>query len=155
MRKDFGVVKAQETFSWILLTSACLSRGAQGDIPSKRPAGSDALEYANFELGLLFCSRLQGNPYTDRLYCWKPAQCTCTTPASGNLSASNQTRRGPRLIHMPVPFSFRPVRYQEDEDEMTFCETPYFHEIPNGTITKGYMRCTPLGAAECERKQDF
>ena len=150
MRKDFGVGRAEETLSWLLLTSACLSRGAQGDVPSQRAPGSNALEYSNFELGVLFCSRLQGDQSTDRLYCWKPAQCSCS-----HLKHAAGTHRsnsiGTRLIHLPVPFCWRPARYQEDEDETDFCETPYFHEIPKGTATDGRMLITPYGKALADK----
>lgn len=136
IRKDYGVGKTEESFSWFLLTSACLSRGAQGDATLNKAPGSDAVSYSNFELGVLFCSRLQGRDETDRLYCWKPAHCSCSRPSSGA-----------RLIHLPVPYCFRPARYQEHEDEAEFCETPYFHEIPAGTGGVGHMRITPWGAA--------
>jgi len=141
LRKDYGLdTKAEESFSWFMLTSACLSRGAQGDVPSSRAPGSSALAYNNFELGVLFSSRLQGSRQTDRLYCWKPQQCTCQS------TASDLERKGPRLIHLPAPFCFRPARYQEVEDELVdFCETPYFHEIPKGTAVGGNMHITPYG----------
>jgi hypothetical protein len=137
LRKDYGFKKCEENFSWFLLTSACLSRGAQGEADPNRRPGSDAVSYSNFELGVLFCSRLQGRKKTDRLYCWKPAQCTCGRSTAG----------GPSLIHLPVPYCFRPSRYQEDEDDVEFCETPYFHEIPPGTGCIGHMKLTPYGAA--------
>jgi hypothetical protein len=137
LRKDYGFKKCEENFSWFLLTSACLSRGAQGEADANRRPGSDAVSYSNFELGVLFCSRLQGRKKTDRLYCWKPAQCACGRSTTG----------GPSLIHLPVPYCFRPSRYQEDEDDVEFCETPYFHEIPPGTGCIGHMKLTPYGAA--------
>jgi hypothetical protein len=136
LRKDYGFKKCEEHFSWFLLTSACLSRGAQGEAEAKPRPGSDAVSYSNFELGVLFCSRLQGRTKTDRLYCWKPAQCSCA-----------RSTGGPSLIHLPVPFCFRPSRYQEDEDDAEFCETPHFHEIPPGTGSVGHMLLTPYGAA--------
>jgi hypothetical protein len=137
LRKDYGFKKCEENFSWFLLTSACLSRGAQGEADANRRPGSDAVSYYNFELGVLFCSRVQGRKKTDRLYCWKPAQCTCGRSTAGE----------PSLIHLPVPYCFRPSRYQEDEDNVEFCETPYFHEIPPGTGCIGHMQLTPYGAA--------
>ena len=45
---------------WFLLTSACLSKGAQGRITPRRMAGSNSMSYTNFELGVMFCSRLVG-----------------------------------------------------------------------------------------------
>jgi hypothetical protein len=138
LRKDYGFKKCEENFSWFLLTSACLSRGAQGEADADRRPGSDAVSYSNFELGVLFCSRLQGRKKTDRLYCWKPTQCTC---------GRSTNTGGPSLIHLPVPYCFRPSRYQEDEDDVELCETPYFHEIPPGTGCIGHMKLTPYGAA--------
>jgi hypothetical protein len=138
LRRDYGFPKSDEYFLWFMLTSACLSRGAQGEETADRPPGSDAVSYSNFELGVLFCSRLQGirgKSRQDRLYCWKPSQCSCTR------------RSGPRLIHLPSPYCFRPARYQEDVEETEFCETPYFHEILPGTECVGNMRLTPYGEA--------
>ena len=59
--------------AWMMLSSACLSRGAQGFTMKKRsdhnleqpPTDNDERVYSNFELGVLFVSRLQGNPDTD------------------------------------------------------------------------------------------
>lgn len=135
--KDYGFGKANEYFPWFLLTSACLSRGAQGEESTDHGQDTDEVTYFNFELGVLFCSRLEQNSRSDRLYCFNPAKCSC------NIT-------GPRLIHLPIPFCLRPAKYMEDDDELEFCETPYFHEIPPGTGFVGNMRITPYGAALAE-----
>ena len=139
LRKEYGCGKCQEIFSWFMLTSACLSRGAQGDL-TKMSDQNDAISYANFELGVLFCSRLQGKRQTDRLFCFHPAQCSCS-------NSSKRPSSSRALVHLPAPFCMRPARYLEDEDDVEFCETPYFHEIPQGTASVGNMRMTPIGAA--------
>ena len=153
LRKDYGFGKSEECFPWFLLTSACLSRGAQGERCNNYiPAGSvDAVSYANFELGVLFVSRLCGDPTTDRLYCWKPSQCSCNS-GGGGMNGNGSSRRSSssgvsRLIHLPIPYCLRPARYQEDEEEVDFCETPYFHEILPGTACVGHMLLTPYGTA--------
>lgn len=50
----------RDYIQWFLLTSACLSKGAQGRITPRRMAGSTSMSYTNFELGVMFCSRLVG-----------------------------------------------------------------------------------------------
>jgi hypothetical protein len=143
LRKENCLKDSDECFSWFLLTSACLSRGAQGEATpdKKRPPGCNAVSYSNFELGVLFCSRLQGETKTDRLYCWKPAHCACAKQAAR-----------PSLIHLPVPYSFRALPYQ-DKDDVYFCETPYLHEIPPGTGSDGKMLYTPYGAALARQQE--
>ena len=76
--KSFGRILAQKKnnnnnkhalFACFMLTSACLSCGVQGqpehndnvDVKDARTA------YSNFELGVLFCSRLRGNPAAVRV----------------------------------------------------------------------------------------
>jgi Tyrosyl-DNA phosphodiesterase len=144
--KDHGFGKCESIFSWFLLTSSCLSLGAQGDeLPIDPAAGrrGPTVSYANFELGVLFCSRVQGQPGSDRLYCWQPNQCSCD-----NLGGSQNQRLGSKqaqLIHLPIPFCLNGSPYQEDDEEVLFCETPYFHEILPGTATAGNMLLTPYG----------
>jgi hypothetical protein len=135
-----------EGFAWFMLTSACLSRGAQGDT---LPNGS--VSYSNFELGVLFCSRQEGNRETDRLYCYQPTTCTC-----------QKTKTNHRLVHLPLPFHCRPSRYvdiaddeEDDDDEvLDFVVTPYFHEIPPGTAAVGNMQLTPYGRAARAQQED-
>lgn len=136
IRKDYGIPKCEELFSWFLLTSACLSRGAQG------VCSDTTFSYANFELGVLFASRV-GNA-AKRLYGWKPSQCLCQ---KSNTVGSTTTR----LIHLPIPYCLRPSRYQEEDEEVDFCETPYFHEVTAGSVAVGNMRLTPYGAAMADK----
>lgn len=142
LKLDYGVGKAENYFPWYLLTSACLSHGAQGKAKEGEGCGdnADTLSYANFELGVMFCSRLQGNRNeSNRLYCWKPARCTCSYPTSDISGAT--------LIHLPVPFSCHSTPFQLHSEETRFVETPYMHEIEPGTKVVGNMKDTPLGAA--------
>jgi hypothetical protein len=135
LRKEYGVEKAEECLSWFMLTSACLSRGAQGEATPLRGFESDEMTYSNFELGVLFVSRLQGNKQSDRLYCWKPSQCH-----------DNQAQKSSvEMIHLPIPYCIRARSYHADDEEAEMCATPYFHEIPPGTGFVGQMRLTPLG----------
>jgi Tyrosyl-DNA phosphodiesterase len=134
MRSDYGLDKAESYFSYFILTSACLSHGAQGRLME----GSDRksmLEYANFELGVMFCSRLQGRK-SDRLYCWKPALCRCQRSESSPSA----------LIHLPIPYCCHGTRFQQDGQSTEFAEDPYMHEIVDRSGT-GNMRVLPLGAA--------
>ena len=133
LRSKHGVGKAAEIFSWFLLSSACLSRGAQGIPTEDRSAGTDQISYSNFELGVLFCSRLQGTAGTDRVYCWKPNQCTCGT------------NKNQKLIHLPIPYAVRAQPFQSDPDEAHMCKTPYFHEITPESASVGLMALTPYG----------
>jgi hypothetical protein len=133
----------EEYFSWFLLTSACLSRGAQGEeiFRKSNDDGTDMtmMAYSNFEMGVLFNSYLSGgskNKY-DRIYCWKSKSC--------EYCHENTTNTFPRLIHLPVPYCLRPPRYVDDEDIAVFCDTPYFHEITPGTGCEGNMLLTPYG----------
>jgi Tyrosyl-DNA phosphodiesterase len=133
LRKNYGVGKAAEIFPWFLMSSACLSRGAQG-CPRAGTEDSDTMMYSNFELGVLFCSRLQGSLETDRVYCWKPNRCSC-------LKGGNRQK----LVHLPIPYCLRGKSYQADSDLAHFCETPYFHEIQPESSCIGLMALTPLG----------
>jgi Tyrosyl-DNA phosphodiesterase len=146
-------------FSWFLLTSACLSRGAQGahiqrtSIPDVRQEET-AYSYTNFEMGVLFGSRVSSvgkSACENRLYCWNP------NPGSSN-PPPNTTREPPRLIHLPVPFrTVNPRRYVPDEEVALFCETPFFHEIVPGTGCEGNMQLTPYGMAlakQCHYEND-
>ena len=133
-------------FTWFLLTSACLSRGAQGEkILRKSDDGNDTdmtmMAYSNFEIGVLFSSYLSGGNTSakkaDRIYCWNSNSCVCCY--------QNLTKPIPRLIHLPVPYRLRPSRYVDDEDIASFCDTPHFHEIVPGTACEGNMLLTPYG----------
>jgi Tyrosyl-DNA phosphodiesterase len=151
-------IEANHVFSWVMMTSACLSRGAQGDSIDRvttSSKGDETVSYANFELGVLFCSRLQNQP-TDRLYCWRENTCTCNARAKERRAKSTETSRfahyrrttgteGPRMIPLPFPYRFDAAKYQQCEDELEFAETPYFHEIIPSDCHVGNMRMTPFG----------
>jgi len=144
-----------EYIQWFLLTSACLSKGAQGRITPRRMAGSNSMSYTNFELGVMFCSRLVGDKETDRLYVSDPKHvrgCQCgqgrrmyrerfTQAKKGNLSFLNNVKK----VHLPIPFSLNPESYQQDPDSYLMSWTPYMNEIPEGTGCIGNMQLTPLG----------
>ena len=136
----------EEYFSWFLLTSACLSRGAQGEEILRKSENGDGIDvtvvaYSNFELGVLFNSYLSGGingtKKGDRIYCWNSKSCSSCY--------ENTTQSVPRLIQLPVPYLLRPSRYVDDEDVAMFSDTPYFHEIPPGTGCEGNMLLTPYG----------
>ena len=127
----------EDAFAWFLLTSACFSRGAQGEATFMRGFDSDEMSYSNFELGVLFCSSLMENEYANvgnRLYGFRPRTCECR-------GGSGTTRN----IHLPVPYRLRPPPYQADEEDVEFVETPYFHELTQGVGGSGQMGLTPLG----------
>lgn len=130
----------EHAFSWFILTSACLSRGAQGRIPEMRgfETDADAMSYANFELGVMFCSKTGGAPGSNRLYGFNPKECGCTDDATAS-------RRNGNLVHLPVPYQLRAPAYQADEDDANMCETPFFHELTEGIGGGGHMSLTPLG----------
>jgi hypothetical protein len=142
LRRDYGVGKAAEIFPWFLMTSACLSRGAQGMPTSDRVAGTDQVSYGNFELGVLFCSRLQGEAESDRVYCWKPNYCAC-----------GSTRNKKKLIHLPIPYAVRAQPYQTYSDEAHMCKTPYFHEVAAESACVGLMALTPYGKARAAEQK--
>ena len=128
--KDPSVCKNEsrkETFSWFLLTSACLSMGAQGKV-EKEGKPDETITYANFELGVLFTSE-RAEKQSGRLYCFGPLDCT-----SDATKASN-------LIHLPIPYSLQPIFYLE-ENEATMNSMPYFHEV-RATDIGGNFLCTP------------
>lgn len=140
LRQCYNAEKAQEYLSWYMLTSACLSRGAQGEATPHRAFDSDEMSFSNFELGVLFVSRLTADSRSDRLYCWMPSKCHCG-------QSCRSKKRNVQMIHLPLPYRLRPRAYLEDKDETDLCTTPYFHEIPKGTGFEGHMARTPLGAS--------
>lgn len=132
---------AKEYLSWFLLTSSCFSLGAQGKRSSEQAQNKDSsVAYANFELGVLFTSRMQPERRRgtgDRVYCFQPKQCSC------------QLRTGwsNKLVHLPVPYSLTPKPYLLDENDSEMVETPFFHEILDETKCVGNMLLTPYGAS--------
>lgn len=145
--------EVNNVFSWVMMTSACLSRGAQGDSFDRvttNSKGDETVSYANFELGVLFCSCVQHKP-TDRVYCWNERKCTCKANAKSTETSRYALYRrttgaeGPRMIPLPFPYRLDAAKYQQSEDELEFAETPYFHEIIPSDCHVGNMRMTPFG----------
>eukprot|EP00804_Cyclotella_cryptica_P013497 CCRYP_017223-RA/>CCRYP_017223-RA protein AED:0.19 eAED:0.19 QI:0/-1/0/1/-1/1/1/0/788 len=157
----------KEYISWFMLSSACLSKGAQGQPTPYRPLESDSMSYANFELGVLFCSRLLGDRLNDRLYVFDgdfSGGCQCGTGKrwykdllrqNDNIGESNKNNFSKaklpafldsvRKVHLPIPYRLRPKPYQEDPESDFMSFTPYLHDIPNGTGAVGNMKLTPYG----------
>jgi hypothetical protein len=162
-----GVPATKEYLSWFMLTSACLSRGAQGrPTPHSDPA-SDAMSYMNFELGILFCSRLMGDNVHDRIYVSDPSHtigCQCGKGprwyksrflrTNGGVSSGGEEVNGflecVRKVHLPVPYHLRPMLYRTDPDSDQMDYTPFMHDIPPGTECVGNMKLTPLGRSKME-----
>lgn len=139
--QEFGLSKGENIFSHCMLTSACLSRGAQG--VSRVSAGKTVVSYANFELGILFISRLQGLPESDRVYGFRPRPCQCHSRLTGGRKST--------FIHLPLPFDLQSPFYQTNPEQLDFEETPYFHEVTPSTSSVGHMKLTPYGAAWARR----
>lgn len=157
--------QSKEYLSWFMLTSACLSRGAQGQptrmLPWAHLAGAmpppkgpreevEKMTYANFELGVLFCSRVTGDSLNDRLYVSDPNHvygCHCGEGKGGGhndtLSSRRKIKKCTTKVHLPVPYELRPRSYQEDsKSDMMTC-TPYMNSITDGCTYN--MMLTPLG----------
>jgi hypothetical protein len=135
---------AKEYLSWFLLTSACLSHGAQGKrIQDTDPFATvkEKVQYANFELGVLFTSRVQ--PREKRLYGFAPHQCSCQSLVDPQH----------KLIHLPIPYSLHPKPFLEEEDDPIMQETPFLHEIEDGTRCVGNMLLTPFGIREAKKQK--
>ena len=132
--KDDNLNNNHQDLAWFLLTSACLSRGAQGQAEKIQSfQGRDEKSYLNFELGVMFCSRLQNNHETDRLYRSydSTGECTCD--------------RSPSIIKLPIPYSLKSPTYQQNDGELDFDEDPFLHEISLSSAVKGNMALTPFG----------
>ena len=161
---DNGTGQSKEYLSWFMLTSSCLSRGAQGQptpmLPWAKIAGAlpppkgpreecNKRTYANFELGVLFSSRITGDSLNDRLYVSDSSHvygCQCGKGGKrghSNTLTSRRIKKSVRKVHLPVPYELRPRPYQEDPKLNMMSCTPYMHSISNG-CTKNMMQ-TPLG----------
>ncbi|KAL7546022.1 hypothetical protein ACHAWF_009367 [Thalassiosira exigua] len=146
---------SMEYLSWFMLTSACLSKGAQGRTTPYRDPESDCMSYSNFELGVLFCSRMVGDNLHDRLYVADrnhAVGCRCAKGKRwykphliGNGGDIASSLKDVKKIHLPIPYLLRPTPYQEDPDSDLMSHTPFMHEIPDGTGFVGNMKLTPLG----------
>jgi len=146
----------KDFFAWFMITSACLSKGAQGQPSPDRTLESDFITYSNFELGALFCSRLQGNGDMDRIYTWNPKLESKKTQVDLNTFLKKKDTEGNspvEVIHLPIPYNVRPRPYMEDPEDTEMSFTPFFHEIDPGTECSGHMRLTPFGKKrETERR---
>jgi hypothetical protein len=166
VNSDPAYLDSREYLSWFLLTSACLSRGAQGQPTPHRDPASDSMSYSNFELGILFCSRVVGDRVHDRLYVSDPGRIAgCQCGRGERWYKSRLMRKAgdgpswiecPKKVHLPIPYHLRPRSYQDDPDSDFMSHTPYMHDIPDGTGCVGNMKLTPLGQkisrdAEVER----
>jgi hypothetical protein len=158
--KEAGGVPGNN-LAWVMLSSACFSKGAQGFTDKKTSAFEykDEKTYSNFELGVLFVSRLQGEPTSDRVYSSYPSTCSSceTNPVSAHEEKSTKDDNiyaDANVIALPIPFKLRSRSYQPDTDETHFCETPFFQTISSKSICAGLCSLTPLGkwAADCMSK---
>jgi len=136
--------------SWFMLTSACLSGGAQGRPTPYRDPASDSMSYSNFELGVLFCSRFVGDGKIDRLYVSDPGHvCGCQCGRGkrfyNRFADVRSVLESVRKVHLPIPYQLRAKPYQDDPDSDFMSHTPYMHDIPEGTGCVGNMKLTPLG----------
>ena len=147
---------SKEHLTWFMLTSACFSKGAQGRPTPYRSLDSDSMSYANFELGVLFCSRIIGDRVNDRLY-------VCDNEFGGGCQCGQGKRwykdllknsdpnkslaflDGVKRVHLPIPYQLRPKPYQQDQYSDFMSHTPYLHDIPPGTGACGNMKLTPYG----------
>lgn len=135
--------------SYFMLTSSNFSQGAQG---KHVPSEYDTMGYANFELGVLFSSRVQGNPFQDRIY---------ASTSIHNLQNTNKClhchsyckilplNKKVKVIYLPIPFQLENCssinNYMKEEDDTDMMYTPYLSEIQEGTEGIGNMRLTPFG----------
>jgi hypothetical protein len=133
---------AKTYFSWFLMTSACLSHGAQGARDRFSETAKNTIRFANFELGILFTSRVEKS--VKILYTFQPQKCCC--------QSLNPKQK---MIHLPVPFSMHVDPYMpntEDEgDEFGMQETPFFHKVEAGTCCVGNMMITPYGIQKAKK----
>jgi len=146
----------REYLSWFMLTSACLSRGAQGQPTPYRDPTTDSMSYSNFELGVLFCSRMVGDSQNDRLYVSDPNYVNGCQCGKGKRFYKYWQANGELLpnfvdnvkkVHLPVPYNLRPKSYQQDPDSDMMSWTPYLQIPKNNTSSAsvGNMKLTPLG----------
>ena len=154
------VPPADTYFSWFLLTSACLSLGAQGaaiENEKEDTSLASTVSYRNFELGVLFASHLPKKAKAKGIdqerksvvYCFRPHKCSCDN------SSSSQ----PQLVHLPVPYSIKSDSYfndnEDDDEDMVMNENPFFHEILDGSRCIGNMLLTPFGQHESNQTTDL
>lgn len=131
-----GTNVEQDHLAWLMLTSACLSKGAQGFSEKQKLKGfeDEIRGYSNFEVGVLFVSRCRGDQF-DRKYSCFPTKCHCN-------SCKNVQDF---TIPLPIPYNIRPPPFQNDSDREDFCETPFFHQITKHSMIHGKCLLTPYG----------
>mmetsp|Transcript_20900 Transcript_20900/g.30089 ORF Transcript_20900/g.30089 Transcript_20900/m.30089 type:complete len:707 (-) Transcript_20900:169-2289(-) len=124
--------------AWLLLTSACLSKGAQGEVVEPRACRScghmleGCIEYKNFELGVLFHTRNKG---TEKRRVYRILDSHCPVHGLGTVSQKGVSSD---VIILPLPYeAVRTKAYLGSNGE--FLYEPYFHdpsELPkyNGQI---------------------
>jgi hypothetical protein len=145
-----GSFRGCHRLAWTMLSSACFSRGAQGyslkDNNNGLKSPEDTRAYSNFELGILFVSRLEGNPETDRIYVSYPAPCRCCSTHREDQGLDEHTKFA-NVTEIPIPFPFRLKSrpYQFDLEDAIFCETPFFEKMTKSSISSGFCSLTPFG----------
>lgn len=142
-----GGLEGFNPLAWTMLSSACFSRGAQGFTTKKNNSAlayDDERAYSNFELAILFVSRLQGDHANDRLYASYPAPCRCRSPKSAIHQMDNTLLAGADIIPMPFPFDLKSCPYQPSE-EPEFEETPFYNLMTKDSISSGINSLTPFG----------
>lgn len=140
----FENAAASHYFSWFLMTSACLSLGAQGQRDRFSVSSKNTIRFANFELGILFTSRVEKTSKV--LYTFQPQKCSCRS-----------LHPKQKVIHLPVPFSLQVDPYfatnKDGEEECFMQETPFLHQVQAGTRCVGNMMMTPYGIREAKRQK--
>ena len=108
------------------------------------------MNYKNFELGVMFSSKVTGGSQ-DRLYVSDPNHvCGCQCGSNGKQKQANgnallsirSIKRDTRNVRLPVPYELRARSYQENPMSNMMTCTPYMHIIGRYT---GNMMLTPLG----------
>jgi hypothetical protein len=126
-----GEDRTKNYLAWAMLTSACLSKGAQG-FTEKNLFKQELRGYSNFELGVLFVSRVQKQNVGRQYSCYSQ-QCQCSSDQSV------------AVVPLPFPYKVRPLPYQDSPESEDFCETPYFHQVTASSIIRGKCQLTPYG----------
>eukprot|EP00903_Cladosiphon_okamuranus_P020333 g18655.t1 len=94
---DGGVCEHAQHFAWFLLTSACLSKGAQGEVTHCTSTGTTSgVEFKNVELGVLFHSG------PDRAY-YAPAPPDCSCRSCDLRRRRCRRARGPGTLSSLTP----------------------------------------------------
>ncbi|CBJ30303.1 conserved unknown protein [Ectocarpus siliculosus] len=134
-------------FSWFLLTSACLSKGAQGEVVAhgdRTGTGTAApgAIFKNVELGVLFHSSPERAYYTAPLPDCACPSCGCSPGSGGPPHCTRTDTRelpppppppsmvSPRSIPLPVPFCLHSEAYTDPLTESPNVRfAPYMHTL--------------------------